>query len=180
MVLTSGFTLIELVMTIAIAAVLLSVAVPSFQSVIRTNRAASLTNELSTALQLARSEAVSRGKTVTVCKSNHMADVSPTCNAAASWQDGWIVFVDDDRNGSRDASGGTTETMLRVGQPSSDTAVITGDANFANYVSYLSDGRSDGINSQDGGSLIICVAEQQRTIEIAPTGRLRIIPGTCP
>lgn len=80
-----GFTLIELLIAIAILAVLLGVGVPGFQETIRTNRVASITNDVVAALQIARSEAVRRGENVTVCSSNDQATCSGT------WADGWVV-----------------------------------------------------------------------------------------
>ncbi|EXJ15874.1 GspH/FimT family pseudopilin [Imhoffiella purpurea] len=171
----AGFTLVELVVTIAIAAILLTIGVPSFQSVIRTNRVAALTNDLSTALQLARSEAVTRGKQVTVCKSDDIYDSAPSCNTNANWQDGWLVFVDDDRNGSWDSG----ELQLRVGQPAITTAVITSSENFANYISFTQTGQTMGSSSTADGSFVICVAPEQRTIELNKIGRLAIQKGTC-
>ncbi|MBN2886034.1 MAG: GspH/FimT family pseudopilin, partial [Chromatiaceae bacterium] len=80
-----GVTLLELMVTLAIVTIVTTIAVPSFQSVIRNNRAATLSNDLLSALNLARSESVTRGKRVTVCKSNDIADDTPTCVTAASW-----------------------------------------------------------------------------------------------
>ncbi len=173
----AGVTLIELVVTLSIAAVLMSIAIPSFQNIIAINRLAALTNELSGALQLARSEAVTRSKTVTVCKSNDVSDSTPSCNTSAAWQNGWVVFVDDDNDGTLDSG----ELALRVGQPSSANAVITVGTNFANYVKFKSDGQSEGSSSNIGtGTLSICMTPNQRNIILNQVGRLRIESGTCP
>lgn len=178
-----GVTLVELVMTIAIAAILMSVAVPSFHSIMRANRISALTNDISTAFQLARSEAVTRGRLVTVCKSDKVMEASDDdvlCNASASWQDGWLIFVDENRNGIRES----TETeILGVGQPSIEAATISGDANFASYVSYRADGVSDGASSTDdvgGGKISICLDGEAREVNIGRTGRISITSGTCP
>jgi type IV fimbrial biogenesis protein FimT len=177
----AGVTLIELIVTLAIAVILLSIAVPSFQSAMRTNRIAALTNELSGALQLARSEAVTRGRQVTVCKSDDVSDDTPTCNASASWQNGWLVFADDNQNSTFDAG----ERPLRVGQPSAGTAVIasggTDATNFANYVSFTPTGQAKGSSTThpNEGTLTICIAPDQRSIVINTVGRLHIAKGTC-
>ena len=81
----NGVTLIELMIAIAVLAVLLGIGIPSFQDTIRTNRVAAITNDLVGALQFARSEAVRRGEDVTVCSSNDQATCSGT------WSDGWVV-----------------------------------------------------------------------------------------
>lgn len=81
----AGFTLIELMVTISVLAVLLGVGVPSFQATIQGNRITTTANDLVAALQLARSEAVRRGVNVTVCSSNNQS----TCSGA--WTNGWVV-----------------------------------------------------------------------------------------
>ncbi len=87
----AGFTLIELLMVIAIAAILASIAVPSYQWIMSRTRLSTQANELTTALSLARSEAVKRGVRVTVCKSSS----GTGCTTSGNWQQGWIVFVDN-------------------------------------------------------------------------------------
>lgn len=176
----TGVTLIELVVTLSIAAILLTIGVPSFQNIIATNRIASLTNELSTALQLARSEAVTRGKTVTVCKSDDVSDSTPTCNTGAAWQNGWLVFVDDNNNGALDIG----DLPLRVGQPASGNAVITTTGTkFENFVKLQSDGRALGASNLSSESFVICIAPNKRSIILNRVGRLRITTETvvtCP
>lgn len=107
----SGFTLVELLVTVAVAAILLMVAVPGFQSLIRGNQATTEANALHTALLFARSEALKRRGSVTLCRSADGA------SCGGNWADGWIVFNDTDADGALDAG----ETLLRVG-----SAVATG------------------------------------------------------
>ena len=85
----TGFTLIELMVTVSILATVLAIGVPSFRSLIENNRIRSVTNDLVAALQFARSEAVKRGIPVTLCSSSDQA----SCSGA--WINGWV---------SRDAS----------------------------------------------------------------------------
>jgi type IV fimbrial biogenesis protein FimT len=86
----SGFTLIELMITVSIAGILLAIAVPSFTSTIKSNRLTANANQLVTALNLARSEAIKRGKQVTV----------RSTSISTSWEGGWDVFVDINGNGA--------------------------------------------------------------------------------
>ncbi|WP_172452677.1 GspH/FimT family pseudopilin [Chromatium okenii] len=171
----TGTTLLELMITLSIAAILMSIAVPSFQSFTRTNRIAAITNQLSSALQHARSEAMTRGKTVTVCKSDDITDSTPTCNTGANWQDGWVVFVDNDGDGTFDAG----DTPLRVGQSTNSGVVIGGGTNFANFVRFTPNGQSLGASTQRG-TISICIAPAERNIIFNAIGRLRITTGTCP
>jgi type IV fimbrial biogenesis protein FimT len=84
---TKGFTLFELVVTIAVAAIIVSFGIPGFTSFIQNNRAVTHTNDLVTALNLARSEATRRGAEVQVCPSADAAG----CDATTDWSNGWIV-----------------------------------------------------------------------------------------
>jgi type IV fimbrial biogenesis protein FimT len=102
----SGFTMIELMMTVAIGSIVLMLAVPSFRYVTNSNRIAAEINGLLGDLQFARGEAIKEGKTVTACISNN----GTGCTGGTSWKDGWIVFSDPNANATVDAG----ETVLRV------------------------------------------------------------------
>lgn len=84
-----GFTLLELMVTIAIAGILLTIGVPSFQSVVTRNRISANTNEFIVAINLARSEAIKRGSEVSVCKSTD----GTSCTTSGDWGKGWIVYL---------------------------------------------------------------------------------------
>lgn len=93
-----GFTLIELMLTISVLAVLLGLAVPSFLDTVRNNRTISQNNEFIGALNYARSEALKRSDAVSICAS----DDQETCSGDTDWTTGWIVFADLDGNGDMD------------------------------------------------------------------------------
>ena len=84
-----GFTLIELMVTLTITAVLLGIGVPSFRSMIENNRITAATNDLVNALQLARSEAIKRGIPVVLCASSDQASCSTATPAV--WINGWVA-----------------------------------------------------------------------------------------
>ena len=103
----SGFTLIELMVTVAIAALLASLAVPSFQSMLAKNSVDSAADALASDMRFARSEAVKRTSSVTVCASSN----GTSCTGAdALWKSGWIVFVDINGDATVDAG----EQIVRV------------------------------------------------------------------
>lgn len=82
-----GFTLYELMVTLAVAAVIVSFGVPGFSSMVQNNRAVTHSNDLITALNLARSEATRRGVAIEVCSSTNGA----ACSGSTDWSTGWIV-----------------------------------------------------------------------------------------
>lgn len=106
--------------TLAVAAIVVTVAVPSFRAIVQNNRAATQANELVTALNLARSEAVKRGVSVSMCPSSNQ----DTCSGG--WADGWIVFVDPNNDGVRQS----TEVLLRAWGPLRGDATLTGPTNI--------------------------------------------------
>lgn len=95
---SSGFTMIELLVTLSIAAIMVTLAVPSFSTFLLNNRLTSQTNDLVLALASARSEAVKRGISVTVCS----RATDSTCAGSTTWNNGWLVFVDNDGDGTKD------------------------------------------------------------------------------
>ena len=102
-----GFTLLELMITITIVAILLSLGVPSYKYVTNANRIARAVNGLLGDMQLARAEAIKQGQSVTVCVSTD----GLTCTGGTAWRNGWIVFSDPNGNA---VVAGATEPVLRV------------------------------------------------------------------
>jgi type IV fimbrial biogenesis protein FimT len=104
-----GFTIIEMMMVIAFIVILITMAAPSMRTMILTNQVRSFSGDLLGDLALARSEASKRSANVVVCTSSDQS----TCDSTADWTTGWVVFVDADRNGSRNTAG-TAEPILRL------------------------------------------------------------------
>ena len=95
-----GFTLVEMLAVITISAILVALALPSFRSIIRSSQISSTSNALLASIDLARSEAIRRNATVSVCRSLNPENVAPVCSSAAGngyaandWSSGWITFV---------------------------------------------------------------------------------------
>lgn len=158
-----GFTLIELMVTVAIIAVLAMVAAPSFNEAILSNKLASFSNSFVASTQLARSEAIKRNSTVRICRSGN----GTSCATDGTWQQGWIVFHDADSDGSVDAG----ETVIQVQGGLSADYRFTGD-------SYSLVFQSIGGGSTSA-SLVLCRATpsagaQERSIGLSATARATV------
>jgi len=84
-----GFTLVELMVTLLVLAVLLGLAVPSFRDAALSSRLTGYANDLVAGVQIARSEAIKRNATVTLCASAN----GSTCATAGGWEVGWIILA---------------------------------------------------------------------------------------
>jgi len=91
---TKGFTLIELMITLSILAIVMALAFPSFSSLLIKQKIKSKRDELMSAFQYARTEAVTQNRSVSICPSANPWDSSPTCSGSTDWSTGWIVFYD--------------------------------------------------------------------------------------
>lgn len=162
-----GFTLLELLVTLAVAAIVVTVAVPSFRSVVQNNNAAALTNDLVGALSYARSEAVRRGRAVSVCASVDQQQ----CAVPADWATGWIVFTDEGTSGELDGG----DTLLRVWQSPKGTPDVSADRPF---VRYLGSGLAEvGVTFEASLPGAACYSE--RTIRVSRGGRPNVERSTC-
>jgi len=158
--------LVELVIVLAIAAILTTLAAPSFRSMIQNNRATTQANDVLATLNLARSEAIRRGIRVSLCASADQA----TCSGSADWATGWIVFTDDGATpGVKDA----TETLLQVHESLSGAAQLDQTAGGTN-VQFLASGQSQAVTQFD-----LCTGDQARTIDTERSGRSAVSTSAC-
>ena len=158
---TLGFTLIELVMTMAIAGILISIAIPSFNSTLTSSRLTNYANDLVGALNLARSEAVRRGVSVTVRKldSDSYTKIGPGVN----WENGWDVFTDIDDDGKFDVG----DELIRTYSALQSSYTLRGNNNFTNFIRYTPLGISNSI-----GSFVICDNSDGDNLPEAYTSKL--------
>jgi len=162
----NGFTLLELMVTLAVAAILLSVGVPGFRSVIMDNRLVRDTNQFVASINLARSAAVRFQRTAAVCASANFDATVPSCSNSTDWSQGWIVWVDKNRDGVTDAN-----EVLAVQAPINDSTTFS--ATSAAFFAY--DARGFGRSPAD--DLMMCDSrsgETGRRIRMNAVGRTHV------
>jgi type IV fimbrial biogenesis protein FimT len=162
----TGFTLIELMITLVLVAILATIGVPNFMNLIANNRLTTQANELVSSLNLARSEAIKRNTRVTVCRS----DTGTSCSG--TWSNGWIVFVDTGAAGSVDAG----DEILRVRNGVTNGMSLTAGA--VNAVQF----QALGLSTQTDFTLSVtnCSGDNKRLINVATSGRVSTTKGACP
>ncbi len=160
----NGFSLIEVIVTLAIAAIVLSIGVPSFQSYTQNNRQTIAINELATALQFARNSAITHRTRTAMCKSSDGAN----CTTDGTWTQGWIVFSDANNNNTLDAG----ENTLRVHGAVQGNVTISGNANTADLVAF----NPQGILASLNGRITYCDSRGHNyatALFISRAGRVR-------
>jgi len=163
----AGFTLIELITTIAVASVLLTLAVPGVRNFTMNARQAGSINELVSAMHLARNTAITTNSRVTVCTSSAGAN----CEAAA-WNQGWIVFIDDDSDRVVDPG----ERVIGTGEGSN--ALEIDSAQFGLFLMYRPNGRvMNAAITTNSGEFTVCDergTEHARVVILDISGRPRL------
>lgn len=172
----AGFTVLELMITIAVLGILLGIGVPSFNNIVRQNRIASQTNELLAAAAMARSEAVKRGTEVVLCP------VDPgdpdVCSGEDNWNDGWMIFADEEG----DENDVIIQRWPRPGERRMTVASVDG----LDSITYRGDGSTTlgvGVRTQ----FIVAPEpdycqdpEGARLVTVAATGRVNATRTECP
>lgn len=170
----SGFTLIELMIALVVGSILLAMTVPSFQSAMKNNRNDTQADLLYGSLMVARSEAVTRNSSVTVCKKSVSAD---TCVTTDDWSYGWLIFADTDSDQVVDGG----ETIISKQAEISGSIKITSDANF---VTFIATGGMSTDATLSSGSFSFKVCDEgndqnyMREVKLNITGRAQKYKGT--
>lgn len=170
----SGFTLLELLVAIAVLLILLTTVIPTFNQIRLNNLRAAEVNAFVAAMAYARSEALKRGDRVSLCRTSEYALSLPHCGVGNGWEDGWIIFQDSNRNGQPDMAA----HVLGVHEPFQGTGVtLRGNNNVSTRIHYSRTGGMAGTM----GTLIRCDQRgngpQARLIIFPLSGRVRVAEG---
>lgn len=155
----SGFSLLELIITVTIAGILTVIAVPTFSSVISNNRLTAYTNQFVTTLNFARNEAIRRGTQIKVKRQG---------NTTKQWQTGWNVCLDDTC---------ANTTLLKTYSALPTTLTLSSNTKIADAISFNAIGRSS-----TPGTLILCDSSRvgddklksAKILILDNTGRVRL------
>lgn len=164
-----GLTLIELMVTLAVATILVGIAVPSFKSIQVNNRLAAQTNEMSGSFALARSEAIKRGSVVRVVAAD-----------SDDWGKGWTIRADANRDGDFTDPGDVIYSQApfrdSVVEPAADNNLtIPGVVEFNSRGALAPTGDVFSVKISDPE----CKGDQVRTFTVSVVGRASVVRSSC-
>jgi type IV fimbrial biogenesis protein FimT len=173
----SGFVLIESLVVVAIISILLMVGAPMMRNILLENRLQGNVNEFIAAHLLARSEAIKRGRLVTICRSVNANSGSNACNKSSSgdrdgddWGVGWLVFVENKTSTDIGIVGVGEEILWRQGALP-DKTYSPASAKSVTY-----NGSGEPLGSMAGSNFKFNFdGKFDRIVCIARTGRIRVI-----
>ena len=184
----------ELLVTIVVVTILLAAGVPAFKDFVKSNRVTAQANDLVSAIQLARSEALKRGSYMILCASDDQAN----CTGKDTWTNGWIIFSDMDP--SDPASGpnpivgtgkclASEDCIIKISQGLSEGSTLTTNADF---LCFLPTGLSgthlppSTVCSRDNADAVEfkleardCEKNQARKISVTPKGHTLVAVDKC-
>ncbi len=164
-----GFTLVELMLTLAVAAILLAVAAPGFRGILQSNRATTFTNDFVAHLNLARSEAIKQGQSVSLCAANSS---QTACSNSTNWSNGWLLFVDSNDDGLL----GNLADRIKIYPTLDGGRTLTTRQTHITY-------SSEGFVTSGAGDFRLqasaCSGPYARLLQLSASGRLRVTATDC-
>ena len=167
-----GFSLVELLVAIAVAGVLLGLALPSLGRLTGESRIGALSNDFVGALQTARSEAIKRARPVAACASADPLAAEPACDST-DWTTGWIVYADRVGGTGRDP-GVAGDPLIVQREAAGPDATIVAGANVAARVRFDAEGAHVLVDTGAPirGEFTLGAGSETRTVTIAASGRV--------
>ena len=173
-----GFSIIELMVVLTVAGIILALGVPSFNRQIKNSRLTTGVNELVAAMHLSRSESSKRRAPVVMCTSTTALDVdNESCDPAADWNDGWIVFADILPNGNFD----NVDVIVQRQGPQTDGLRVIANEQIERTITYLPTGFAQlPLNTISGRFIVYCDDSNDdrfsRVLSFSNSGRPNIVP----
>ncbi|MFK4025976.1 prepilin-type N-terminal cleavage/methylation domain-containing protein [Stutzerimonas balearica] len=156
-----GFTLVELMTTLCVLAVLLGIGAPSLRNLIETSRQQTQINTLIADLSFARANAITSGKMISLCAGQDR------CSGSSVWAEQIMIFRDTNMNGRFDAD----DVLLQVSSMPATQSWAWNNFRNRNYLSFKPDGTTHSLN----GSFTLCNdGTAVRKLVISITGRVRL------
>jgi type IV fimbrial biogenesis protein FimT len=178
---TSGLTLVELMFGIALLALLLALAVPSFQAQIAGSQLTSASEALMGSLMQARAQAIRLGRRVTVCRSVNLQQCDT--DTSRGWEVGWLTFIDTDRSGAgNEAELSAADTLLARSEPLPASVRVRGNRAVNQYISFAASGEARTLSggSNPLGTLQVCstsatLPDARRAIDLVLSAGGRVV-----
>ena len=172
-----GFSVVEVMVALAIAAILLAVGASAMGSFVKNNRVQGKTSELLRSLHFARSEAAKRKVRVVLCPSADPFATTPSCGGTTStWTTGYLVFASGDSNNTYQQE---TDALLRIGRAAGRNLTVITNSTSNKNLAY----NADGTINEDGNTARFAICDNRggevgRQINVAPVGRAALEKGT--
>lgn len=173
---SNGFSTVEMMIVLVIAAVLMTVAAPSMGSFVRNNRLQAKAFDLLRIMHFARSEAIKRKTRTVLCRSANPTVATPSCGGTSyNWTTGFLVFAAGDSNNTYQAG---SDVLLRIGLASGNGMTVITNSTSNNNLEY----NDDGTTNEGGGTARFVVCDSRggafgRQINVTPVGRPALIRG---
>lgn len=174
----SGFTLVELIVTVAVVGLLAAITIPNMRVFIQNARVTSQANDLLADLNLARSEASKRGVNLVACPSSSSEAATPACDTGNLWERGWIIFADTNGDGAL----GSDEQVVRAHSALEGANTLRHNQAGMNTLVYSPSGTTSPTPAS-GTRIIFSVCDDRgvskaRGVTIETTGRAASVQNT--